>query len=82
MALSATGGRMRDHLVYVITAQVLTHEKAGDGSWQVPTFYLDSAIQGITDHIHAIAIAKQVIDPMGTLELSIHAEPRKVAVTP
>jgi len=67
-------------MLYVITAQVLTSENGYTGSRQVPSFYLDSALQGITDAAHATDIAKTIIDPMGSLELSIHAEPATVSV--
>jgi len=71
---------MQRHMLYVITAQVLTSQSGHNGSQQVPTFYLDSALQGITDAEHAVKIARYIIDPMGTLELSIHAEPITVSV--
>lgn len=72
---------MREHLMYVITAQILTTDGDYKGSRQVPTFYLDSAVQGIVSTAHAIEIAKGVIDPMGTLYADIHAEPRTVMVS-
>jgi hypothetical protein len=72
--------KMRKHMLYVITAQILTSDDEYNGSRQVPTFYLDSALQGIADAAHATDIAKTIIDPMGTLELTIHAEPSIVSV--
>lgn len=63
------------HMLYVITAQVLTSRDGYSGSVQVPTFYLDSAIQGIVNAKHAADIAATIIDPLGIYELSIHAEP-------
>jgi hypothetical protein len=72
---------MREHTLYAITAQILTTGKEFSGSRQVPTFYLDSGTQGIRDTQHAIEIAKQVIDPMGTLYAKIHAEPVKLMVS-
>jgi hypothetical protein len=71
---------MRKHMMYVITAQVLTENDSFTGSRQIPTFYLDSAVQGITDAGHATDIAKEIIDPAGTLTLSVHAEPMPVSV--
>jgi hypothetical protein len=71
---------MRGHLLYVITAQVLTSDAGFTGSRQVPTFYLDSATQCIISVAQAIAIARSILDPMGTLELSITAEPRTLSV--
>lgn len=73
---------MREHLMYVITAQVFTTDGNSTGSRQIPTFYLDSAVQGITSPAHAVRIAKEIIDPLGGfVDVSIHAEPRIVAVS-
>lgn len=66
--------------MYVINAQVLTSHNGYNGSRQIPTFYLDSALQGITDCAHAAAIARTIIDPMGTLDPIIQAEPGPVWV--
>lgn len=72
---------MRRHILYAITAQVMTTGEHGEtGSRQVPTFYLDSGVQGILTVEHANEIAKGIIDPMGTLTVSIHAEPVPVTV--
>lgn len=53
-----------------------------DSSWtttnQIPTFYLDSNIQGIVDSEHAERIARDVLESGGMLSsvsFSIHAEP-------
>ena len=72
---------MREHTLWRITAQILTTDGSYNGSRQVPTFYLDSAIQGIRDAQHAIEIAKGVIDPLGNLYASISAEARTVTVS-
>ena len=71
---------MRRHMMYVITAQVLTSHNDYNGSRQIPTFYLDSALQGITDRAHAVTVARTIIDPMGTLDPIIQAEPAPVWV--
>ena len=34
----------------------------------VPTFFLHTDVQGITDEAHAEQIAKRIIDPFGLLE--------------
>jgi hypothetical protein len=64
--------------MYAITAQVLTydtdeHAVMWRGSWQIPTFYLDESVQGITDERHAVRIARQVIDPLSVLNLIVSA---------
>jgi hypothetical protein len=64
--------------MYAITAQVLTSETdrhgiVWRGSRQIPTFYLDENVQGITDESHAVKIARAIIDPLGTLNVSISA---------
>lgn len=72
---------MRQHTLYCITAQILTTDGSFNGSRPVPTFYLDPAVQGITSTAHAIEIAKDIIDPMGTLYADITAEPRTMMVS-
>jgi hypothetical protein len=47
---------------YAITATI--------GSKQVPTFYLDSRVQGITGHNHAACIALDVLNLLGTIDPS------------
>ena len=73
---------MTQYRLYIITAQVLTESGEYSGSRQVPTFYLDAALQGITDAEHAKDIAKHVIDPTGRLTLVIQAELMDRAFTP
>jgi len=64
--------------MYAITAQVRTYEHGHDVHWrgsvQVPVFYLDADVQGITDEGHAVRLARQIIDPLGVLNTDIHAE--------
>ena len=51
--------------VYAVHVQILTRAADGyAGSRGVPTFYLDSRVQGITGPEHAAAIAAQVVNPM------------------
>lgn len=57
--------------MYVVVATV-THTKSEGGNiWsstrQVPTFFLDEAVQGIVDTNHARRIARDVIDPFGLI---------------
>ena len=67
---------------YAIHAQVKTHGTNGfEGSRGVPTFYLDSRVQGITDAMHAARIAAGIINPLACIpacDLDIKA----VAVDP
>jgi hypothetical protein len=53
--------------VYAVTATVEHRTALGwTGSRQVPTFYLNPQVQGITSAEHAERIAREIIDPMGT----------------
>lgn len=60
---------------YAITATIATRQtdqfgNAWTGSKSVPTFYLDSRVQGITDHNHAASIALDVLNLLGTIDPS------------
>lgn len=48
---------------YGITAQIESHDPTGRyaGSQQVPTFYLDSSVQGIVSEAHAERIARDIL---------------------
>jgi hypothetical protein len=72
------------HTLYVIQGQIYTTDDTGafTGSRQIPTFYLDPAVQGITDENHARKIACEIIDPMGNLVLNIHVESSTVMSPP
>jgi len=52
-----------------------TVEKTADGDTtrQIPTFFLNGNIQGITDAEHAAKVAGDVVNPTGTLEVHINA---------
>lgn len=53
--------------MYAISAHI-THTTDGwEGSRGTPTFYLDERVQGIMSEEHAVTIAKDVINPLGTL---------------
>ena len=62
-------------MLYAITAQVHSRQGEWTGSRQIPTFYLDSSVQGITSPDHALVIATMILDPFGQHSLSVHAEP-------
>jgi hypothetical protein len=58
--------------MYAITATVSEENKDGwISTRQVPTFYLDEAVQGIVSADHAERIARDVINPFGLYE--VHA---------
>jgi len=64
--------------VYAVHAQVLTHNGRFHGSRGVPTFYLDSRVQGITGAEHAARIAAEILNPLGIIaagDLNVHAVP-------
>ena len=67
--------------MYAITAHVETRtinpgrETAWHGTRQVPTFYLDETVQGITGPAHAVSIARTIIDPLSEIP------PHRVHVT-
>ena len=47
--------------LWAVTAQVEWEDGRGGGSRQVPTFYLDPSVQGITDAAHAERIAGEIL---------------------
>lgn len=57
--------------MYAIDAQVETAATSDGGIWrgtrQVPTFYLDERVQGITSRGQAVRIAMRILDPLGTI---------------
>lgn len=50
---------------YQIQAVIKTESDKGEGAVQIPTFYLNSEIQGIINIGHAKRVAKDVINPEG-----------------
>ena len=58
--------------MYAVQAQVhIKRDDGWEGSHQVPTFYLDENVQGFLDEDGAKRVARRVIDPMGSLALTI-----------
>lgn len=53
--------------VYAVHAMILTHDGQFSGSRQVPLFYLDSAVQGLVSATHAVAVARDVLNPLGLI---------------
>ena len=63
-------------MMYAVSVQVITHDGDYSGSKSVPTFYLDSTVQGITGPEHAADVARDVVNPLGTIapeDLNIRA---------
>jgi hypothetical protein len=51
-------------MIYCIQATVTTKGKDGWNSCKtIPTFYLDSRVQGIVDETHAERIVKDILNP-------------------
>jgi hypothetical protein len=59
-------------LLYAIDATVVHHTAKGDLTHQVPTFYLNSGVQGIQNADHAKKIASDVICPIKSDDISIN----------
>jgi len=61
--------------LYSITANV---NKVNEEGWnvnrQIPTFYLDSDVQGITDAGHACGIARSILDPWAEYTVNVYAQ--------
>jgi hypothetical protein len=56
--------------MYAVSASIRTHAGDWHGSRQVPVFYLDGEVQGITDERHAEAVARTVLNPVQRIEFS------------
>jgi hypothetical protein len=53
---------------WIVQAQVVVGRLGWTSSVGVPSFILDSGLQGIQNEEHAIQIAKKVVDPQGLAE--------------
>lgn len=51
--------------MYQVTGTVVELKDGWREVRQIPTFYLDRAVQGIVDAQHAVKIAQGVVDPLG-----------------
>jgi hypothetical protein len=72
--------------LYVVTGQILTHDGDWHGSVQVPTFYLDSRVQGILSPAAAAVVARGVVNPLGAIaerdiHLAVYEVPEPVPVS-
>lgn len=59
-------------MLYLISANVIHHDGTWQISSQVPTFLLNSHVQGIVDASHAERIARDVINPLKLEGIEIH----------
>lgn len=60
--------------LYAISAAITeTRDDNWTSSRQVPTFFLDGDVQGITSEDHAERIAKTIVDPFGRFATEICA---------
>lgn len=51
--------------MYSIQVTITIKEGPWTRSRQIPTFYLDERVQGISDKEHAATIALEILDPTG-----------------
>lgn len=58
-------------MYWLVIAQVIKRTRYGERSKQIPTFYLNGDVQGITNADTAIQLAKEIIDPFGLLEVHV-----------
>lgn len=64
-------------MYYIIQATVTKKRPTGNTTTQIPTFFLDANIQGITSSEHAAQIAHGIINPTkdDTIGVSLSAYP-------
>jgi hypothetical protein len=63
-------------MYFAISATVDTFTREPNywvGAKQVPTFYLDGSVQGITSEAHAETIAQNIVDPLGQHTVHVSA---------
>lgn len=64
--------------MYAITASVHTQQGEWKGVRHLPTFYLDENVQGIVSEEHAAKIARDIINPLGTVTMHVEVFALKV----
>jgi hypothetical protein len=57
--------------MYAITAQVQSRQGDWAGTIQVPTFYLDENVQGITGAVHATRVAAAILAQTATTPVDV-----------
>ena len=60
-------------MLYSISATVEQRTKGGVVTMQIPTFYLDSSVQGIMDEKHAQFIGEEIINPTRNKSIKVNA---------
>lgn len=62
-------------MLYQISGTVVEKRSGGEVTHQIPTFYLNADVQGITNAEHAAKIAEGIVNPakLDTLECHICA---------
>lgn len=54
-------------MMYAVNVAIVTRKGEWEGARMVPTFYLDSDVQGITGVEHAARVAAEVVNPLGLI---------------
>lgn len=69
-------------MLYQITAQLKVRTKGmAVRMVQIPTFFLDSNIQGIMSERHCRQIAEEIINPLGRKDVEVFIDAVKVEGT-
>ena len=63
-------------MIYVCAATVERKDGNGTITMQLPTFFLDSRVQGIVDEAHAEFIAIEIINPCRLNNVKVHVRPQ------
>lgn len=65
-------------MFYTVTATITKQTPHGTITKQIPTFYLDSDVQGIVSAEHAKKIARTIIDPFDEHEVHVYTEDSRI----
>jgi len=63
-------------MIYACAATVEKKGKGGVTTMQLPTFFLDSRVQGIVDEKHAEFIATEIINPCRLKTIKVNVRPQ------
>lgn len=64
-------------MLYAIDATVVHKTKHGTITGQIPTFYLDSNVQGIVDEKHAAFIGEEIVNPTRNKNIKVNVSAYK-----
>jgi hypothetical protein len=67
-------------ILYCVTARFQVFDDGWSKIVDIPTFYLNPTIQGITDERHAIEIAKEIINPTDDMKVHLGIYVQKVEI--